>query len=143
MFLSDKSSNSNKTQIQFYIFKVISLFIEKCLIRQIEYYYILLNNRVSTKTMSFYNKAFTPLQKNNLFRKRTILQLSDYILLRQILFDGRLINRHHKMFAEPLSLNDKNVKSSLVNLIIAVKCQHLGTLNCIQFYFRSENCGII
>ena len=39
------------------------------------------------------------------------------------------------MFAEPLSLNDKNVKSSLINLIIAVKCQHLGTLNCIQFYF--------
>ena len=85
--------------------------------------------------MRFYNKVITPLHKSNLFRKRTILQLSDYILLRQILFDGRLINRHHKMFAEPLSLNDKNVKSSLINFIIAVKCQHLGTLDCIQFYF--------
>ena len=85
--------------------------------------------------MSFYNKAITPLHKSNLFRKRTIRQLSDYILLRQILFNGGLINRHHKMFAEPSSLNDKNMKSSRINLIIAVKCQHLGILDCIQFSF--------
>ena len=90
--------------------------------------------------MSFYNKEITPLHKSNLFGKRTTLQLSDYILLRQILFDGRLINRHHKMFAEPLSLNDKNVKSSRINLIIAVKCQHLGTLDTILFsLFRLKN----
>ena len=39
------------------------------------------------------------------------------------------------MFAEHLSLNDKNVMSSLINLISAAKCQHLGTLNCVQSYF--------